>query len=149
MRTSTDPAETLRPYQLNAKAEAIVVATAPYTLPFLNLGGSDMDVGEVHDIADRGADGHALKAKVDGWYMSQLAYLEQALDATPEGSGTTLNNSLLVMGNAQAEGSTHRLDDIPFVLVGAAGGALRTGRVVRVGRGRARAPTPGRARGAA
>jgi hypothetical protein len=37
------------------------------------------------------------------------------------------------MGNAQAEGSTHRVDDIPFVLVGRAGGALRAGRVVRPG----------------
>jgi hypothetical protein len=107
--------------------------SAPYTLPFLNLGGSDLPIGEVHAIAHEGPDGYARKAKVDGWYMSQLAYLAQALDATPEGAGTALDNSLLVMGNAQAEGSTHRVDDIPFVLVGGAGGALRTGRTVRAG----------------
>ena len=107
--------------------------SAPYALPFLNLGGSDLAIGEVHAIAHLGPDGYALKSKIDGWYMSQLAYLAQALDATPEGSGTALDNSLLVMGNAQAEGSTHRVDDIPFVLVGRAGGALRSGRVVRVG----------------
>jgi hypothetical protein len=107
--------------------------SAPYALPFLNLGGSDSDVGEVHDIAHRGPEGQPLKAKIDAWYMSQLAYLAQALDASPEGGGTTLDNSLIVMGNAQAEGASHRLDDIPFVLVGGAGGALRTGRVVRLG----------------
>ena len=105
----------------------------PYAMPFLNLGGSDLQIGEVHAIAHLGPDGYALKAKVDGWYMSQLAYLAQALDATPEGAGTILDNSLLVMGNAQAEGSTHRVDDIPFVLVGRAGGALRAGRLVRAG----------------
>jgi hypothetical protein len=107
--------------------------SAPFTLPFLNLGGSDMEFGEVHDIAHRGPEGETLKARIDTWYMSQLAYLAQALDATVEGSGTALDNSLLVMGNAQAEGSKHRLDDVPFILVGRAGGALRTGRIVRAG----------------
>jgi hypothetical protein len=107
--------------------------SAPYALPFLNLGGSDLAIGEVHAIAHQGPDGYPLKAKIDTWYVSQLAYLAQALDATPEGAGTVLDNSLLVMGNAQAEGSTHRVDDIPFVLVGGAGGALRAGRVVRPG----------------
>jgi hypothetical protein len=107
--------------------------SAPYTMPFLNLGGSDLEIGEVHAIAHEGPSGYDLKAKIDGWYMSQLAYLAQALDATAEGAGTVLDNSLLVMGNAQAEGSTHRVDDIPFILVGRAGGALRSGRVVRPG----------------
>ncbi|HVU50526.1 MAG TPA: DUF1552 domain-containing protein [Polyangia bacterium] len=105
----------------------------PYAMPFLNLGGSDLAIGEVHAIAHLGPDGYPLKSRIDGWYMSQLAYLAQALDGTPEGAGTILDNSLLVMGNAQAEGSTHRVDDIPFVLVGRAGGALRAGRVVRTG----------------
>jgi hypothetical protein len=107
--------------------------SAPYTMPFLNLGGSDLQIGEVHAIAHQGPDGYALKQKIDGWYMTQLAYLAQALDATAEGAGTVLDNSLLVMGNAQAEGSTHRVDDIPFILVGRAGGALSAGRVVRAG----------------
>jgi hypothetical protein len=107
--------------------------SAPYVMPFLNLGGSDMEIGEVHDIAHRGPEGQALKAKIDAWYMSELAYLAAALDKNVEGGGTTLDNSLLVMGNAQAEGASHRLDDIPFILVGGAGGALRTGRVVRLG----------------
>lgn len=133
--------------------------SAPYTLPFLNLGGSDMEIGEVHDIAHRGSEGYAVKAKIDAWYVSQLAYLAKALDATIEGEGTTLDNSLLVMANAQAEGSTHRLDDTPFILVGRAGGALRSGRTVRVGAwtgktasawpGSGRTVTPGQLAGSA
>ena len=107
--------------------------SAPYAMPFLKLGGSDLEIGEVHAIAHQGPEGYALKAKIDGWYMSQLAALAQALDATVEGAGTALDNSLIVMGNAQAEGSTNRVDDIPFILVGGAGGAARTGRTVRVG----------------
>ena len=107
--------------------------SAPYAMPYLNLGGSDLAIGEVHAIAHLGPDGYDKKSKIDGWYTGQLAALAQALDATPESGGTALDNSLLVMGNAQAEGSTHRVDDIPFVLVGGAGGALRGGRIVRPG----------------
>jgi hypothetical protein len=114
--------------------------SAPYTMPFLNLGGSDLEIGEVHAVAHLGPSGYALKSKIDGWYMGQLAALASALDAVPEGAGTVLDNSLIVMGNAQAEGSTHRVDDIPFVLVGGAGGALRGGRVVRAGTWRGTTP---------
>jgi hypothetical protein len=133
--------------------------SAPYTMPFLNLGGSDLAIGEVHAVAHLGPSGYPLKSKVDTWYMTQLAYLAQALDSTAEGAGTALDNSLIVMGNAQAEGSTHRVDDIPFILVGGAGGALRTGRTVRLGAwagqtsnawaGAARAVTPGQLSAAA
>ncbi|HVU51318.1 MAG TPA: DUF1552 domain-containing protein [Polyangia bacterium] len=110
--------------------------SGPYTLPFLDLGGSDMDIGEVHAIAHGAGSigtGWTLKARVDTWYMTQLAYLAQALDASAEGSGTTLDNSLLVMGNDMSNGSTHSVSGVPFVLVGRAGGALRAGRVVRAG----------------
>ena len=44
-----------------------------------------------------------------------------------------LDNSLLVMGNDMSEGSFHSVSSIPFVLVGGAGGALKTGRTVGVG----------------
>jgi hypothetical protein len=112
----------------------------PYAMPFLHLGGSDLEIGEVHAIAHQGPSGYGLKSQIDGWYTGQLAALASALDAVPEGAGTLLDNSLVVVGNAQAEGSTHRVDDIPFVLVGGAGGALRGGRVVRPGAWRGTTP---------
>ena len=107
--------------------------SAPYAMPFLNLGGSGLDIGEVHAIAHEGPDGYALKAKIDGWYMSQLSYLAQALDATAEGGGTALDNSsLIVMGNAQAEGSSHPRGRHPVHPRG------RRGRRASHGAGRAR-----------
>ncbi|HEY2901324.1 MAG TPA: DUF1552 domain-containing protein [Polyangia bacterium] len=109
--------------------------SGPYTMPFLNLGGSSMSngIGEVHGIAHEGASGYPKKLLIDTWYMSQLAYLATALDGAAEGSGTMLDNSLIVMGNDMSEGSFHSVSSIPFVLVGRAGGALRSGRTVKVG----------------
>jgi hypothetical protein len=108
--------------------------SGPYTMPFLNLGGTTMmDVGEVHGIAHEGASGYPKKIKIDSWYMQQLAYLAGLLDGTMEGAGTMLDNSLIVMANDMTEGSFHSITAIPFILVGGAGGALRTGRTVKVG----------------
>jgi Protein of unknown function (DUF1552) len=107
--------------------------SGPFTLPFLNLGGSSLSIGEVHAIAHQGADGYLQKTTIDTWYMTQLAYLAQALDATTENGRTALDNSLIVMGNDMGDGSRHTVSDVPFILVGGAGGALRTGRTVRAG----------------
>jgi hypothetical protein len=108
--------------------------SGPYTMPFLNLSaGNQGAIGEVHGIAHQGAPGYPKKIIIDTWYMQQLAYLAGALDGTAEGSGTMLDNSLIVVGNDMSEGSFHAVNRIPFILVGSAGGALRTGRTVKVG----------------
>jgi hypothetical protein len=108
--------------------------SGPYTMPFLNLDDpTTMSIGEVHGIAHEGATGYPKKTLIDTWYMQQLAYLATTLDGTMETSGTVLDNSLIVMGNDMSEGSFHSVSNIPFVLVGSAGGALKTGRTVKVG----------------
>jgi hypothetical protein len=109
--------------------------SGPYTMPFLNLNDpTTMSIGEVHNIAHLGMTGYPKKIVIDTWYMQQLAYLAGLLDASAEGGGTILDNSLIVMGNDMSEGSFHSVSNIPYVLVGGAGGALKTGRTVRVGK---------------
>jgi hypothetical protein len=108
--------------------------SGPSAMPFLNIGANNGGgLGDVHAIAHQGATGYPKKIVIDTWYMQQLAYLAGALDATAEGAGTLLDNSLIVMGNDMCEGSFHSVAGCPFVLVGSAGGALRTGRTVKVG----------------
>src|SRR4029079_1585387 len=84
-------------------------------------------------IAHEGASGYPKKIKIDTWYIQQLAYLAGLLDATTEGTGTMLDNSLIAMINDMTEGSFHSINAVPVILVGSAGGALRTGRNVKVG----------------
>jgi hypothetical protein len=110
--------------------------SGPYTMPFLNLNDpTSMSIGEVHNIAHEGKDGYAKKTIIDTWYIQQLAYLAGLLDATMESGGTILDNSLIVMGNDMSEGSFHSVSQVPFILVGGAGGALKTGgRAVKVGK---------------
>ena len=48
-----------------------------------------------------------------------------------EGSGTMLDNVLLMWGNQLGRGNSHSLNDAPFILLGQAGGYFKTGRFLR------------------
>jgi hypothetical protein len=46
----------------------------------------------------------------------------------PEGDGTLFDNTVILWCNELSRGNTHSHSDMPFVLAGGAGGAIRTGR---------------------
>jgi len=57
---------------------------------------------------------------INKWYCEQLAYLAKRLAETPEpgGSGSLLDNTVVVWTNELGKGNSHTRDNIPFVLVG-------------------------------
>ena len=65
------------------------------------------------------------------WWVDQFAYLLQALASRPEGTGTMLDNSLVFLGSEICDGNTHNHDNMPFVLAGGGGGAIRTGQLLQ------------------
>jgi hypothetical protein len=71
----------------------------------------------------------AVLTNGETWYMKQLAYLAGAMDAIPDGPGTTLldNTTILTVSEISA-GASHSFVNMPFVLVGGCGGSIRTGR---------------------
>jgi hypothetical protein len=75
---------------------------------------------ELSHKEDKDADAQDKLTRINTWYCEQLAYLAKRLAETPEpgGSGSLLDNTLIVWTNELGKGNTHTLDDIPFVLVG-------------------------------
>ncbi len=65
------------------------------------------------------------------WFSEQFAYLLQKLDGVQEGAGTMLDNTLVVWVNEISRGNTHAHTNMPFLLAGGAGGALRTDRYLK------------------
>ena len=78
-----------------------------------------------HRDDGRNADITAKVLAINIWYAQQVAYLARALARLPETDGTVLDNSLVVWGNEIATGQ-HVLENIPVVLLGKAGGRLKT-----------------------
>lgn len=83
-----------------------------------------------HDPDDR-ADTKEMLTKINIWFSEQLAYLMKKLKAIPEGTGNMLDNTLILWCNELTRGNAHSHPDKPYVLAGKAGGAIRSGRVLR------------------
>ncbi len=58
------------------------------------------------------------------WYSTQVAALLAALDAVPEGAGTMLDNTLVVVGNVFSTGSNHSASGKTYLLFGGGGGLV-------------------------
>ena len=69
------------------------------------------------------------------WYATKLGELLDRLAAIPEGGGTMLDNTLVVWGSELGKGNSHSFANVPFVLAGGAGGAVRGGRFLQVAAG--------------
>jgi Protein of unknown function (DUF1552) len=96
------------------------------TFPWLELSSPDF-----HGIAHMGSTAAEQKTKIDRWFYQQLATLVKELADTPEGSGSALDNTVIVVTSDMNEGNVHGVFSIPFLLIGSCGGFFHTGRVVR------------------
>ena len=89
---------------------------------------------EGHSLSHAGDSNEGMQPEWErtlAWYADLFAYLLAQLDAIPEGDGTLLDNTVVLWGNEISRGNTHDLTDIPFVMAGGAGGALRTGQYLK------------------
>ncbi len=99
----------------------------PY--PFLQYDGSPI-VDDEHILGHQPDNDAAAWGKlrvIKQWYAEQLAYLLGKLDAVPEGEGTMLDNTIIMLGSELARGNSHSHMDAPFILAGG-GGEFAMGR---------------------
>jgi hypothetical protein len=79
--------------------------------------------------AEENPDGPIWHNAIERWHNEQVAYLLGELRKIPEGDGTMLDNTLVVMAHELNDGNLHVIEAAqPVVLAGNLGGALRTGR---------------------
>jgi len=69
------------------------------------------------------------------WYSERFAHLLDRLAALPESDGgSVLDHTLVLWGTEVGVGWDHRIDNVPFIAAGGAGGLLRGGRYLRLPR---------------
>ena len=95
-----------------------------------SLHHSARDVGKTGPDGARWQDWYDTMLRNRHWRMGLLARLLDGLAATPEGSGTMLDNTLLLWTSEFSTGAEHSVADLPVLIAGKAGGQLRTGRQV-------------------
>ena len=72
-------------------------------------------------------------AAIDQFYISRFAKFLERMATTDDVDGNSLlHNSMIVYGGAIADGNRHTHDNLPVILAGHAGGAIQTGRYLKV-----------------
>ncbi|MFO0843576.1 MAG: DUF1552 domain-containing protein [Gemmataceae bacterium] len=93
------------------------------SLRFPNLGVDYM----IHHLLSHSDTADWLK--VNQFFLAQLAYVAKKLDQVREGERTALDNSVLLYCSSMLTGN-HDATQLPVILVGGAGGRLKTGRAL-------------------
>lgn len=96
------------------------------TRTYENIGVPD----GVHSVSHHRNDPALIekKAKIDRYHIELLAYFLQKLQATQEGEGTLLDQSLILYGGGMGDGNLHRHNNLPTLTAGKLGGQFETGR---------------------
>lgn len=86
-----------------------------------------------HDIS-HGTDGEPeLQDKyfrVARWFMQEIGHLLKRLDETPEGNGSMLDNSLVLIGSEIQDGPSHLDRRMPYIMAGGLGGKIQTNQFI-------------------
>jgi len=85
--------------------------------------------GSHHQISHHKDDpGHLEEyEKINRWHIEQFTYFVDKLKSIPEGDSNLLDNSMVLLGSGIRDGNRHSPRNLPVLMAGKAGGALRTG----------------------
>ena len=87
-----------------------------------------------HDLSHHGGDPkkHEKLKILNRFHIEQFAYLLGKLKSIKEGSGSVLDNSMIVYGSGISDGDRHNHDNLPILLCGKGGGTIKSGRHLKV-----------------
>ena len=87
-----------------------------------------------HDLSHHGhnRDNMDRFAVLNRYHHTLFAYLLEKLRTTPDGDGTLLDHSLVLIGSGMGNAHEHNHTPLPVILAGGASGRLKGGRHIRV-----------------
>lgn len=107
-------------------------------------GNSDLRFQKIDPAVTKG-DGHhgvshdtsagAAQERIDQIYCEQLSAFLQKMKTVQEGSGTLLDNTLVVFFNECAIGNTHSIENMPVLMFGGKSLGLRAGQHLQLAKG--------------
>jgi Protein of unknown function (DUF1552) len=86
-----------------------------------------------HPISHHGNDpGRLAKlAKINAYHVSLFAYYLEKLESTPDGDGSLLDHSMILLGSGMGNPDVHNHLNLPIVIAGGGAGQMKGGRHVR------------------
>ena len=113
-------------FQCDLTRVSTYIGSTPNGVSYPELGFSDEHHSQTHH------NNEAVKldkvTKISAFNVAQFAYMVKKMASVKEGSGTLLDNCILMWGSGLEDGNKHSRENLPFVVAGKGGGTLKTGR---------------------
>jgi hypothetical protein len=89
-----------------------------------------------HDLSHHRNDAEKKNklAQINRYHTTQFARFLDRLKAIKEGDGTVLDNCMIQYGSGLSNPNAHSVEDLPILLAGGGGGAVKSGQHVQVER---------------
>jgi hypothetical protein len=115
-------------FQADITRVATYMTSMPNGVSYPELGFTD----EHHSQTHYGTDQIKIDkvAKINAFNVEQFAYMVKRMASLREGEGTLLDHCLMMWGSGLENGDKHQRNNLPFVIAGSGGGALKTGRFI-------------------
>ena len=117
---------TILAFQTDTTRVSTYVGSRPNGASYPELGFTDKHHSQTH----YGKDQEKIRktAAINEFNVEQYAYMVKKMHALKEGDGTLLDNCIMMWGSGLEDGNKHGRENLPFILAGKGGGALKTGR---------------------
>ena len=117
---------TVLAFQTDLTRVSTYIGSTPNGVSYPELGFSDQHHSCTHHNQE------AVKVdkvtKINRFNVEQFAYMVKRMHGLREGDGTLLDNCIMMWGSGLEDGNKHARANLPFVIAGKGGGALKTGR---------------------
>lgn len=113
-------------FQTDTTRVCTYIGSTPNGVSYPELGFNDQHHSQTHHNND--PEKVRKVAAITAFNIEQFAYMVKKMHGLREGDGTLLDNCLMMWGSGLEDGDKHRRENLPFILAGGAGGAIKTGR---------------------
>lgn len=117
---------TVLAFQTDVTRVSTYIGSTPNGVNYPELGFSNVHHSVTHHNNDPDPVGKV--AAITEFNISQFAYMVKKMAALREGDGTLLDNCIMMWGSGLEDGDKHTRENLPFIIAGKGGGAVKTGR---------------------
>ena len=113
-------------FQTDTTRVSTYIGSTPNGVSYPELGFKDEHHSQTHH--NHQPDKVAKVAAITAFNIAQFAYMVKKMHSLKEGSGTLLDNCIMMWGSGLEDGNKHARENLPFIVAGKGGGSINTGR---------------------
>ncbi|HEY3897160.1 MAG TPA: DUF1552 domain-containing protein [Chthoniobacter sp.] len=113
-------------FQTDTTRVSTYIGSTPNGVSYPELGFRDEHHSQTHH--NNNPEKVAKVEAITAFNIAQFAYMVKKMASLREGSGTLLDNCIMMWGTGLEDGNKHTRENLPFVIAGKGGGTINTGR---------------------